>query len=174
MVKLLSNIGRLFTLELGKTHVGILNNRVNELAREYCNDVWIIVDSTTEALDQLATTTGRRIELQLGNENKRLKQVEDAIHEIGSIAWNLETDIERLLSGSNSVRQDMFDGLAFDALDALQNSGWPAVQPLLAEREGAILQVIYDTRDEYISRIDQDNIRLRELAQIISDSENYR
>lgn len=166
LLTLLDSVRHLIRTELGQTHVGILNNRANAQAREYCNDVWIIIDSATKALDVQINISLRRIEQKLGNDSVSIAPVEAALKELTAIAWSWQNDAGRLLYDANERRQKLFDGLSFEALDRLHQSGWRGVEKLLADREHTILQVIYAVRDKLILSLRKKESRIHELTQV--------
>lgn len=170
MLTLLGGINRMIRTELGKTEIDILNNRVNEQVREYTNDIWLLIDQEEKALDILFKNSERRIESKLGNQSKALDKVEEVFGEMSKILWSWQDANANLLYDTNERGQQIADGLAYDALDALQNSGWEGVEQVLFARRDAALQLSNDTRDQIIESGENDNIRIHQLAQVLRNA----
>lgn len=170
LVTLFVSVADMIRTQVGRTHIAILNNRVREQTREYTNDIWIIVDNANKALDALTTNAKRRIEALFGNDSRWMGRVEAAMKEMSLISWQWQNNVGRLLYDSNERHQALVLGLASEALKALRQSGWNAVEQVLINRRAAFLRIVYDVRDRYIAAKNIGDKRIQVLSQILLDT----
>lgn len=166
MNKLVDNIRHLVNTELGRTNDGILNNRINEFARDYVNDVWIVVDETCKALDSKINDTERRIEKKLGNANS-LDYVEQTLKEMHAINWRWQDKTSRLLEQQNARGQKLIDDMIQNVSRNYRDGRFDEINHTLNSGIGATEELSDKTINIILSNAEPDNVRLRELSQVL-------
>lgn len=168
-LELLTNIANMLRTELGTTQVDILNSRALEQTREYTNEVWLIIDQTEKYLDVECKYAQRRIERKVGNESPDMDDVEGVFTKTTDLMWAWQNESGRLIYDTNERGQQIIDGLAYEALNALQKCGRRCLEQVIVNRRNVLLELFYRVRQQIATQANKTDARIAELSQLLLD-----
>lgn len=167
MSKLIGDIKQLMKSELGQINDGILDNRINELTRDYINDLWTVVDTTKKSLDTKLNDAERRIESDLRGNTKLTSLVESAFKEMRSINWRWQERTATLLQTRNRQVQKIVDGMVQNVVHENRLGNRGDVKRALRKGKDALVAIANETSSTVLADAAIGDARRHELAEIV-------